>query len=155
LKIKLSNFLGNHGKKIEFDYIEDQIHIKGFAQDMEDFILVEGNFQAKVLTQCVRCLREIELDVDGKFYGKFKDQKQYKEYLSTLKEECEVDIQDSVIQEAVNGEIDITALVKEYVLLEMDPYPSCTPECEDDSELSKYMDNGVDPRWQELLKIKI
>lgn len=155
MKIKLSSFLGNHGKKFEFDYVEGQTHVTGFAQDMGDLILVEGSFKAKASTQCVRCLKDIELDVEGNFQGKFKDQKQYKEYLSTLKTECEVDIQDSFIQEVVDGEIDVTALVEEHILLEMDPYPSCAPACEDDSEISKYVDDGFDPRWQELLKIKI
>lgn len=164
MKIKLSSFLGNLGKKIEFDYLADKIdglklagkaHITGYAVDKGNFIQLEGRYEAKVLTQCVRCLKEIQLDMEGDFQGRYMDPKQYKEYLSTLKAECEVDIQEEFIEEAVDGEIDVTALVGEYINLDMDPYPSCTPECEDDSELSKYMDDGVDPRWQELLKIKI
>jgi len=36
----------------------------------------------------------------------------------------------------------------------MPPYPQCEPSCEDDSEIEKHSNDGIDPRWQQLLQIK-
>lgn len=114
---------------------------------------VSGKFSAVLKEQCVRCLKEITQNVDGQFSWNFLDPKAYSMYLKSLKEEDEVDTENS-FEEATSGEIDITDLVRQEIVLEMDSYPACEPTCDDDSEIQKYADSGIDQRWAKLLEIK-
>lgn len=101
----------------------------------------------------MRCLKDIEVDLNGEFIGSFLDEAAYRQYMKNLKTECEID-SNEIYDEIINGEIDLSRLVREYIILDLPPYPQCDPKCEDDSEIEKYSDNGIDSRWQQLLQIK-
>lgn len=112
---------------------------------------VEGNYNTLVKLECVRCLANIEKEISGIFKGIFLDSKRYREYLSNLKPEDEM--QEEYISEAIDGQIDISELVREYIILDLPQYEICYPECEDSSEIEKYSKDEIDPRWQQLLEI--
>ena len=60
---------------------------------------------------------------------------------------------ENVYEELVNGEIDIDELVREHLILEVDPYEVCSENCQGLSEMKDYEDDGIDPRWAQLLEM--
>ena len=85
----------------------------------------------------------------------FLDEGAYRQYMKNLKAECEID-SNEIYDEIIDGEIDLLELVREYIILDLPPYPQCNPKCEDDSEIEKYSDDGIDSRWQIIIiKIKL
>ncbi|MGL4307807.1 YceD family protein [Cetobacterium sp. SF1] len=159
MKIKINDLM--NGSKIDFDFtvekmedilLKEPVHLVGEAFKEENVYVVKGHFKALVQTECVKCLASLYETVEGDFQEKFLDSKSYSKYLSNLKEEEE--LEDEVINEAVNGELEIIELVREHIILGLSLYPVCDPVCEDTSVLDKYSDDGIDPRWQQLLQIK-
>lgn len=159
--IKIDEIKACQSQTINFDFTDDKmegiklaspVKIKGFAEVQNDGFLVCGEYTAEIMTTCVRCLKEIKIDLAGDFQEYFLDSESFKKYLDSLEAECEID--DSGVVEAVDNEIDITELVREHIILEMTPYPACEPECEGIEELKKYADDGVDLRWQKLFELK-
>lgn len=147
---------------LEFDFyidkmedidLKERVHVVGTAVNNNGKVEVSGNYSTVVRTQCVRCLKDIEIELNNNFMGTYLDEAQYNQYLKSLNAECEIN-QDEVYDEIKDGIIDLEGLVREYIILDMPPYPQCQPVCEDDSEIEKYSDDGIDPRWQQLLQIK-
>lgn len=163
MKLKIKDFSSVLNNTIEFDFyaeaiedveLSDRIHIVGNAiYDGNGKVEVSGKYSTKAMVQCVRCLKDIEVNLVGEFTGTFLDGNAYKQYMKNLKVECEID-SNEVYDEIIDGEIDLLNLVREYIILDLPPYPQCDPECEDDSEIEKYSNDGIDSRWQQLLKIK-
>jgi uncharacterized protein len=155
LKMKMKN-------RFEFSEVLDDIQIEGvevskvlvdyLIEIVQDEVLVRGGFTAFVTTGCVRCLKDIKLEVSGEFFGDYKETKDYNEYLESLGKEQHVT--DDMVEEIIDGEIDITSLVRDYIVLEMPQFPACEPECEGLEELKKYRNDGIDSRWQQLLDLK-
>ena len=147
---------------LEFDFyidkmedidLKERVHVVGTAVNNNGKVEISGNYSTIVRTQCVRCLKDIEIELNNNFMGTYLDEAQYTQYLKSLNAECEIN-QDEVYDEIKDGIIDLEGLVREYIILDMPPYPQCQPVCEDDSEIEKYSDDGIDPRWQQLLQIK-
>lgn len=163
MKLRVKDFSGILNNTIKFDFyaenigdieLSDKIHIVGSAiSDNNGKIEVSGKYFTKAVVQCVRCLKKIEIDLIGEFTGSFLDEAAYRQYMKNLKVECEID-SNEIYDEIIDGEIDILELIREYIILDLPPYPQCDPECEDNSEIEKYSDNGIDSRWQQLLQIK-
>ncbi len=131
-----------------------ELHIEGKAKRLNNEYFIEGKYSARIKTQCVRCLEDIEIDLGVKeFYGRFLNSQDYEKYLETLAKAAEMTEEEYF--EAEDNEIDVIELVREELLLEMPQYPTCVPECKDDSYLQKYSNNGMDSRWAQLLDIKI
>ena len=134
--------------------LEGELHIEGKAKRLNNEYFIEGKYSARIKTQCVRCLEEIIVDLGEKeFNAKFLNPQDYERYLETLAKAAEMTEEDYF--EAEGNEIDVTELVREELLLEMPQYPTCVPECKDDSYLQKYSNDGMDSRWAQLLDIKI
>ena len=163
MKLRVKDFSSVLNNTIKFDFyvenieelnLSDKIHITGNAiSDGNGRFEVSGKYSTKAIVQCVRCLKNIEIDLNGEFTGTFLDENAYKQYMKNLKVECEVD-SNEIYDEIIDGEINLLGLVREYIILDLPLYPQCNPECEDDSEIEKYSDNGIDSRWQQLLQIK-
>lgn len=117
-----------------------------------DIYIVSGEYSGSIKTECVRCLKTISVDVNGKFQWKFLETRNYSTYIKSFKQECEVD--SDGYEEAQNGEIDVAEIVRQQILLNLDFYPTCEPFCDDDSEIEKYSGNIQDQRWAKLLEIK-
>jgi len=162
LIIKLDELRTKPNQKQKFSYetseVEDiklvsPLEIEGEISYIESEIFVKGNYRTKVGTPCVKCLKEVTVNLEGEFDGQYSEGNDFKEHIESLKKEC--DVKENYLDEAVNGEIDITDLVREFIILDMPPYPSCEPECDGLEEMEKYSKkDDVDPRWQELLNIK-
>ena len=163
MKLRVKDFSSVLNNTIEFDFyadiiedveLSDKIHIIGnVVSDGKGRVEISGKYSTKAIVQCVRCLKDIEIDLAGEFTGTFLDESAYKQYMKNLKVECEID-SNEIYDEIIDGEIDLLNLVREYIILDLPPYPQCDPECEDDSEIEKYKDDGIDSRWQQLLQIK-
>lgn len=161
MKIKLIDM--DRESKIKFNFsvsnledfdLDGELQVSGTAHKINNEYFIEGKYSAKIKTQCVRCLEDIIINLEEKdFQGKFLNTQDYERYLETLSKAAEMTEEDYF--EAVNGEIDITELVREEIILEIPQYPVCIPECKDDSYLQKYSNDGMDSRWAQLLDIKI
>ena len=78
-------------------------------------LLVQGDFWAKMDLECVRCLTEFKQDLRADF--------------KELYAFHERDMTDSELLLPENGFIDLEALVREYMLLEVPIRPVCRPDC--------------------------
>jgi uncharacterized protein len=129
-----------------------KVHVDYLIELVEDEVIIRGEYTAFIKTNCVRCLEELEIKVSGEFFGDYKESKGYNEYIDTLGKEAQVS--DDMVEELVDGEVDISSLVRDYIILEMPQFPACEPECGGLEELEKYRDSGIDSRWQKLLDLK-
>lgn len=157
--IKLSEIINE--SEVTFDYVEktmdsidtpEGVTIRGRAFKEDNGYVVEGSYRTVLRLECVRCLTEIEPLIQGDFRAEYLDPKEYSKYASSLKPEEEFG--DKHFEEALNSEINISDLVREYIILDLSQYEACLPECSDTSEVEKYSKDDVDPRWQQLLDIK-
>lgn len=158
--LKISQII--NGSEVAFDYVEETmdsfdlpegIAIKGRAYEEDGHYVVEGSYRTVLKLECVRCLAEITPIIQGEFSGRFLNPKDYAKFIDSLKPEEEFG--ELHFEEAVANEINISELVREYVILDLSEYESCLPECKDASEVEKYSKEDIDPRWQQLLEIKI
>lgn len=158
--IKLDELRVKSGQRQNFEYsttvVEDikvvePLEVEGVVEYVEDEILIRGSYAVKISTPCVKCLEEVVIELSGEFDGHYGEPSKYRKHLEGLSKEAEV--ADNYLEEAINGEINITELVREFIILDMPPYPACEPACDGLEELEKYADNGVDLRWQELLNL--
>ena len=132
MKLRVKDFSSVLNNTIKFDFYEenigdielsDKIHIVGSAvSDNNGKIEVSGKYSTKAIVQCVRCLKDIEVDLNGEFIGSFLDEAAYRQYMKNLKTECEID-SNEIYDEIINGEIDLSRLVREYIILDLPPYP--------------------------------
>jgi uncharacterized protein len=129
-----------------------EVHVDYLLELVEGEVIIRGDYKAFLKTSCVRCLEEIDLEVSGEFFGDYKESKDYNEYIESLGKEAQV--HDDMVEELVNGEIDISSLVRDYIILDMPQFPACEPECSGLDELEKYRNSGIDSRWQQLLDLK-
>ncbi|MGB6128721.1 MAG: DUF177 domain-containing protein [Psychrilyobacter sp.] len=148
--------------KFQFTEILEDILVEGalvpkvdvnyLVELVQSEIIIRGEYTALIKTNCVRCLEEIEVTVSGEFFGNYKESKDYEEYIESLGKEAQVF--DDMVEELVDGEVDISSLVRDYIILDMPQFPACEPECSGLEELEKYRDSGIDSRWQKLLDLK-
>ena len=148
--------------KFEFTEILDDVLIEGtlvpkvnvdyLVELVEGEVIIRGEYTAFIKTSCVRCLEELEVEVSGEFFGDYKESADYAEYIESLGKEAQV--LDDMVEELVDGEVDISSLVRDYIILDMPQFPACEPECDGLEELEKYRDSGIDSRWQKLLDLK-
>ena len=163
MKIKLTDV--DRESRVEFNFsvsnlegisLEGELQVSGTARKLNNEYFIEGKYLAKIKTQCVRCLEDLVVDMGEKsFHGKYLNSQDYERYMDSLSENSTAEMTEEEYFEAPNGEIDVTELVREEILLEMPQYPACVPECKDDSYLQKYSNDGMDSRWAQLLDIKI
>jgi len=148
--------------KFEFSEVLEDIQIEGsevskvdvdyLLELVEGEVIIRGDYKAFLKTNCVRCLEDIEIEVTGEFFGDYKTPEDYHEYLESLGKEMHV--HDDMVEEIIDGCVDISSLVRDYIILDMPQYPACEPECDGLEEMEKYSNNGIDSRWQKLLDLK-
>lgn len=162
MKIKLEDL-----KAKGLSYFQFEEEISGIA-DL-DFVLVEpvktlftiellgeevcvkGEFHTKIRTTCVKCLNEYEKEVSGELESSYLDAKKHKKYLDSLDDDVESDM--TVYEELINDEINIDELVREHLILEVNPYGVCSEKCSGLEVMKEYEDDGIDPRWADLLEM--
>lgn len=158
--VKLNELINE--SNLTFNYTEDTLEsldlpegvkIKGSVSKEGEYFIVEGSYSTVLRLECVRCLAEIEPLIQGEFRGCFLEPKNYSKYISGLKPEEEFG--DEHFEEAKNSEINISELVREYIILDLSQYEACLPECKDTTQIEKHSKEDIDPRWQQLLDIKL
>ena len=162
MKKNIDQLKNKRKNKFEFIEILEDILIDGVIvpevqvdysiELIQGEVIVRGEYTALVKTSCVRCLEELEIEVSGEFFGDYKGTEDYNEYIESLGKEAQVS--DDMVEELVDGEVDISSLVRDYIILDMPQFPACEPECDGLEELEKYRDSGIDSRWQKLLDLK-
>jgi len=162
LKKNIDQLKKKRETKFEFTEILDDVLIEGtlvpkinvdyLVELVEGEVIIRGEYTAFIKTSCVRCLEELEVKVSGEFFGDYKESADYAEYIESLGKEAQV--LDDMVEELVDGEVDISSLVRDYIILDMPQFPACEPECDGLEELEKYRDSGIDSRWQKLLDLK-
>ncbi len=162
LIIKLDELRAKPKQRMDFDFksenvegikLKEPLEAYGVIEYIEDEIVVRGEYKVKIEVSCVKCLTDIAVSLQGEFNGHFSEGDRFKKHLDSLKKEC--DVNENYLDEAKNGEIDLVDLVREFIILDTPPYPSCEPECNGLEEAEMYSQkNSIDPRWQELLNIK-
>lgn len=158
--IKLNEVIDEKGK--EFIYTErvmnglailEGVSINGKIIKSGDRYIVNGFFKTVLSLECARCLESITSKVEGEFSGIYLDTKNYQKYISSLRQEEE--FKDEYFEEAINNEINISDLVREYILLEISGYEMCSPHCLNTEDIERYSEEDMDPRWQQLLDIEL
>jgi uncharacterized protein len=110
-------------------------------------VLATGRVSGSLVAECVRCLDPIEAEVDADFQELF-----YYDLEDLSQEELEEAV--SVVEELV----DVEALVRDAVVLELPLQPLCEPDCpglcsECGASLAEdpeHAHESVDPRWAAL-----
>lgn len=153
LKIKGSNHFSFEEEVKElndlgFDLVEP-IKLNFTIDLLGEEVYVKGEFLAKVKTTCVKCLNPYEKIVSGEIESSYLDAKEQKYQSESPEEELEMDFYEEII----NGEIDIDELLREHLILEVGSYGVCSEECEGLPEMKDYEDDGIDPRWAQLLEM--
>mgnify|MGYP006396775431 FL=1 len=135
---------------LEFELVEP-VKVNFTIDLLGEEVYVKGVFSTKIKTTCVKCLNSYERNRTGEKESSYLDAKIHKKYLDSLEDDMESD--ENVYEELVNGEIDIDELVREHLILEVDPYEVCSEKCQGLSEMKDYEDDGIDPRWAQLLEM--
>lgn len=164
MKLKIYDFKGDQNyNNINFEVETiDDLELKSplkinfslkrtFIEGIGDIFEVNGNYSCQIKVECVRCLKEVIQDLSDDFESKLLEPKNYKKLTETL--EAELEIEPDLYEEAHDSEINIVELVREQILLGLNLYPICFPSCEDDSEIGRYKDDGIDQRWAKLLDL--
>lgn len=162
MKLKLEELKIKGSNHFQFEEEIDSLEDLGFellkpvkVEYTVDFfgeeIYVKGKFSAKIKNTCVKCLNPYEKLVTGEMESSYLDAKTHKEYVNSLDEEMESD--ENIYEEIVNGEIDIDNLLREHLILEVDPYEVCSESCSGLEEMKDYEDDGIDPRWAQLIEM--
>ena len=164
MKLKIYDFKGDQNyNNINFEVEKiDDLDLKSplkinfslkraFVEEVGDVFEINIRYSCQIKVECVRCLKVIIQNLSGDFESKFIDSKNYKRLTKQL--DSELEIEPDLFEETHDGEIDVVELVREQILLEVNLYPVCSVSCEDDSEIEKYKDNGIDQRWAKLLEL--
>lgn len=145
------SFIVSDVESIELD---GELSVKGSIRKEGNEYILEGKYSANVKTQCVRCLEDLVVNLDNKdFYGVFLAEDDYRKYDDSLEKNGVMSDDDYF--EAVENTVDVLEFVREQIILDMPQYPSCVPNCKDDSYIKKYGEEQSDFRWAGLLDIEI
>ncbi len=137
-------------KDVDFELLEP-VRVDYEISFIGEEIYIRGKFKTKIKTACVKCLSSYEMNLEGEIEGHYLDSKSFNEYSNSLEGEIESDM---IAYEAIiEDEIDLEKLVREHLILEIDPFGLCNDECAGLDEMSDYADDGIDPRWMDLLEM--
>jgi len=111
-------------------------------------ILLQVNLQAQIGLECVRCLTDFQQSLDIAFTELYAFSQRY--------------VTDSGLLMPESGIIDLTPLLREYILLEIPISPLCRPDCKGlcpicgnnlNESICNHEDDSGDPRLAELKKL--
>jgi uncharacterized protein len=116
-------------------------------------VVVRGKVRGKLERECRRCLRPVEEDFDHELTLVFASEATGED----------TDEGDAFVYEPRGGWLDVSDAVREEVILAMNPYVVCDPECSGlCPRCGKNLNEGpcdcaeeeVDPRWAALRALK-
>jgi uncharacterized protein len=163
LRINVEDLKNQSQKEFHFKYslnnlelddavLVEPVEVEVSLEFVEDEALLKGNYSTKVELSCVRCLEKFVLCVSGEFEIVYFTPEAYRDYYDSKGEEYQAD--STVVEEIVEGQIDVAELVREQIILDLPPFPVCKETCEGLEEMGDYSNNGIDSRWQKLLDIE-
>jgi uncharacterized protein len=143
------NLIGGEGSSLDGLYTSDSadLLLDLRLESVVEGVLATGRVSGSLVAECVRCLDPVEVEVDADFQELF-----YYDLddLSTQEREEAV----AVVEEL----LDVEALVRDALVLELPLQPLCEPDCpglcsECGAALAEDPDHhhdAVDPRWAAL-----
>ncbi len=163
--------LGTTAKKIEVEFDPQDIDLEGELvqlqgaavfdgeiEKVDEKATVSGSIKAHLLLDCTRCLELIDREVDFAFRAVFVDAA-----IADLGVEAEVS-EDALDESLISdGQIDLTDVVREQILLWLPEQIFCSEGCQGlcakcGANLNlidcKCSDDEVDPRWAALKSLK-
>jgi len=139
----------------------EPLHADLSLQRLDDIILVRGSLAGPYGYTCARCLAERSEDLDLDVTWTLMPHDKMLDEQTSPDEEFELTTDDLDVSFFDSDEIDLGALMRELVLLELDPIPHCEVDaCEADGYLTAHSqaepDEGerLDPRWAPLAALK-
>jgi len=126
-----------------------------YVDKVEDLLQLKGTVRAPLGFACARCLK----DLDGALDLELRWTLLPKSHFEGSPEEQELTEDDLDVSFFEEDEIDLEALVREAILLELEPIPRCSiDDCPEARYLadaqSSALTNGLDPRWAPLAALK-
>ncbi len=156
--LDLTDFLKESGgileinEKVEVPPQDGQADIEGPA-DVElqlintgENILADGKIKFRAKMTCSRCLKEFTMaftaDMDEQFSCTGPDE-------NAPAKEKELSESDFVFQ-ITDNKLDLTELVREYLILNMPIKALCSQDCKGPAEISEVKKKRIDPRLEKL-----
>lgn len=151
-------------KEIEVDIgkcrILSPVKVKYEIFSDEDTIILNGTVKTKIEHPCVRCLKPVELEINGKIEAIYLPKSEMK----YLKKEEELEELENTIYYS-GEELDLTDRIIEAIILEIPMKVLCSEDCKGlcpvcGINLNEHPDHvceveeNVDPRLEGLLKLK-
>jgi len=126
----------------------------------KDTLILTGKVKTKIEHPCVRCLQPVELEINGKMEAIYLPKSEMK----YLKKEEELEELENTIYYS-GEELDLTDRVIEAIILEVPMKVLCSDDCkglcpvcgENLNENPEHVCNtesDIDPRFEELLRLK-
>ena len=140
------------GLNLEDASLLEPVELEFTVELIEDEVLIKGSYTSKVELTCVRCLGKFNIEVSGEFDSIYFTPEAYREYYDSKGVEYQSD--KTVIEQIVDGCVDVAKLIREEIILDLPPFPVCQDSCEGMEELKNYSNDGIDMRWQKLLDIE-
>ncbi len=104
----------------------EPFHVEAHLERSQDTVLVHGRYAGVVQTECVRCLKEFTTPVEEEFRLTLLPHT----HASAVEEkEKEVEEEDVDLAYFDEEKVDLTRVVSEQVILSLDLYPRCRPDC--------------------------
>ncbi|MBA3633034.1 MAG: DUF177 domain-containing protein [Acidobacteria bacterium] len=119
---------------------------------------VEGEIFADVEVDCSRCLQPTESSLEIPFRAVFIEPENH-----TEAEEAELEIEDLEVAPLTGGEINLTELVREQILLNLPTQVFCQEDCQGLCQQCganrnlidcNCQEKEIDPRWSALKNLK-
>ncbi|MGM0508803.1 MAG: DUF177 domain-containing protein [Fusobacteriota bacterium] len=119
----------------------------------DDEIAVNGSLEYVRELTCVKCLKKFKKDLYSEINTIFMPEAIYNEEIEAESNKNGYNPDEPINEKLTDDQIDLTKLIREYLLLETPEYPKCSKDCTGLEEMKDYDNKGMDPRWQQLLDI--
>ena len=121
-----------------------------------DFVTVQGRVAVGLKYTCCRCLEEVETERSVRMRWTLLEEARYRKEVEG-NEEVELTAEDLEVAFYSGEEIDLGDVVRQAVVLELEPYPVCPEQCRGEvasAPSAALLEDDIDPRWAPLLELK-
>jgi uncharacterized protein len=131
--------------------LQAHLHLARF----DDNVTVKGTLETHVAYTCSRCLAEVTEALQVTLSWRFLPAAPYRA-AAAPDEEVELTAEDMDVSFYDGDQIDLSDILREALLLELEPYPACAGGCSEEPVVAEPPGGGeaVDPRWLPLLELK-
>lgn len=120
----------------------------------DENVSVRGQLETLVAYTCSRCLADATERLRVELRWRFLPAGPYRAAASP-EEELELTADDMDVSFYDGDQIDLREVIREALLLELEPYPVCRDGCPEDAvAVPDSEEDELDPRWLPLLEIK-